>query len=173
MCETQTMIRAAELEPEEIRSRHACVDGARPLSRRQFSGYLTRAGMSACATAVAFWLSSCFGKKYRPEVIAKAGEIPIGGSKIFQYPTESNPCILVRRGADSYVAYSRICTHLSCAIFYNQEQQEFICPCHQGIYAVADGTVLAGPPPRPLPRIVIEQRGQDLVAVGVETRQAS
>jgi arsenite oxidase small subunit len=168
------MIHAAKTEPEEDRWQHPCMDAAaKPLSRRQFGGSLTRAGISAWATAVAFWLTGCFSKKYRPEVIAKADEIPIGGSKIFQYPTENNPCILVRTGTDAWVAYSRICTHLSCAIFYNQEQQTFICPCHQGIYAVADGTVLAGPPPRPLPRIVIEQRGQDLVAVGVQTREAA
>jgi Rieske Fe-S protein len=28
--------------------------------------------------------------------------------------------------------------------------------------------VLQGPPPRPLPRILIEERGDDVVAVGVE-----
>jgi Rieske Fe-S protein len=35
------------------------------------------------------------------------------------------------------------------------------------VYSVADGSVIAGPPPRPLPRITLEHRGNDLVAIGV------
>lgn len=100
-------------------------------------------------------------------VIARVGEIPIGGSKIFQYPTDVAPCILVRTGQSTYVAYSRICTHNSCPVFYRPDENAFECRCHGGLFSVADGSVLAGPPPRPLPRIQLQIRGSGILAVGI------
>lgn len=100
-------------------------------------------------------------------VIARAGEIPVGGSKVFQYPTDVAPCILVRTAQASYVAYSRLCTHNSCPVFYHREENAFECPCHHGVFSVADGSVLEGPPPRPLPRILLKVRGNDILAVGI------
>jgi Rieske Fe-S protein len=104
---------------------------------------------------------------FPPRVIAQAGEIPVGGSKIFTYPTDVEPCILLRPAAEDYVAYSRLCTHASCPVFYQAEENRLNCPCHGGAFSVADGSVLAGPPPHPLPKIVIERRGSDLVATGI------
>jgi nitrite reductase/ring-hydroxylating ferredoxin subunit len=101
------------------------------------------------------------------QVIAQAGEIPVGGTKIFQYPTDVAPCILVRTGDASYVAYSRICTHNSCPVFYRPDENGLECRCHGGLFSIVDGAVLAGPPPRPLPRILLEVRGNDILAVGV------
>jgi Rieske Fe-S protein len=104
---------------------------------------------------------------FPPRVIAQVGEIPMGGSKIFTYPTDVEPCILLRPAQDSYVAYSRLCTHASCPVFYSPVENRLDCPCHGGAFSAADGSVLQGPPPRPLPRILIEQRGSDLVATGI------
>jgi Rieske Fe-S protein len=44
------------------------------------------------------------------------------------------------------------------------------CPCHEGIFDLATGRNIAGPPPRPLPRVAIEVDGDDVYAVGVEAR---
>jgi Rieske Fe-S protein len=102
------------------------------------------------------------------------GEIPIGGSKIFTYPTEVEPCILLRPSSAGYVAYSRLCTHQKCPIFYQSGEDRLNCPCHRGSFSIVDGSVLDGPPPRPLPRVVLEQRGQNLVATAViETKPAA
>jgi nitrite reductase/ring-hydroxylating ferredoxin subunit len=100
-------------------------------------------------------------------VIARVDEIPIGGVKIFQYPTDVAPCILVRTGERTYVAYSRICTHNSCPVFYRPDENAFECRCHNGLFSIADGSVLQGPPPRPLPRILLEIRDNDILATGV------
>jgi len=45
--------------------------------------------------------------------------------------------------------------------------QNIECPCHKGVFAADTGAVIAGPPPRPLPRVVLERRGADLVATGM------
>jgi Rieske Fe-S protein len=44
------------------------------------------------------------------------------------------------------------------------------CPCHEGYFDLESGRPLAGPPRRPLPRVLVEVRGQDIYATGVEIR---
>jgi Rieske Fe-S protein len=102
-----------------------------------------------------------------PLKIAEVSELPVGGSKVFGYPESDEPCLLVRSDADTFVAYSQKCTHLGCPVVYEAEERRLHCPCHEGFFDVADGRVLAGPPPRPLPRIELERRGHELWAVGV------
>lgn len=67
------------------------------------------------------------------------------------------------------VAYSRVCTHLSCAVFWDAGAARLECPCHEGFFDPQTGMVTAGPPPRPLPRIALELSGRDIYAVGIET----
>jgi len=99
--------------------------------------------------------------------VAGLEEIPVGGVKLFQYPGQGEQCILVRFGADDYAAYSQTCTHLSCAVYYARERNRLECPCHEGYFSVRDGSVLQGPPQRPLPRVVLERRDGRLVAVAM------
>ena len=136
------------------------------VSRREFHK-LVALGSLASSAGAAWLLASGCSKTYPAKVVAQAGEIPVGGVKIFTYPTDIEPCLLLRPSEAQYVAYSRICTHTSCPVFYRPEENRIVCPCHGGVYSVADGSVLAGPPPRPLPRITLEQRGNDLVAIAV------
>ena len=42
---------------------------------------------------------------------------------------------------------SPICPHLGCSIPWNEEKQEFICPCHGAVFA-KDGARISGPSPR-------------------------
>jgi len=106
-------------------------------------------------------------KSYPVQVVARAGEIPVGGFKIFSYPTDVAPCILLRPAEDTYIAFSRTCTHAACPVHYRPAENRLDCPCHQGAFSAADGSVLFGPPPRPLPRVTLERRGLDLVASGM------
>jgi Rieske Fe-S protein len=45
--------------------------------------------------------------------------------------------------------FSNMCTHLSCRVTWKDENQEYICPCHDGIFNI-EGQVTGGPPPAPL-----------------------
>jgi menaquinol-cytochrome c reductase iron-sulfur subunit len=56
--------------------------------------------------------------------------------------------VLTENGRD-FVAFSNICSHLGCRVRWIDDRGEFFCPCHNGVFA-KDGTVLEGPPPRPL-----------------------
>jgi Rieske Fe-S protein len=100
--------------------------------------------------------------------IGLASSIQVGGSKLFWYPTEEDPCILVRLRDGVLVAYSQVCTHLSCAVVHNEKENALFCPCHHGYFSVEEGRPYAGPPTRPLPRIKLEQLGNEVFATGVE-----
>jgi Rieske Fe-S protein len=63
------------------------------------------------------------------------------------------------------VAYSDVCTHLSCAVLYQPAERQFHCPCHEGRFDARTGDVLAGPPTRPLPLIQLEISGGYVYAV--------
>lgn len=97
--------------------------------------------------------------------IVRAGDIPIGGVHYFNYPGKDDHAILLRLTDERFVAYSGTCTHLSCAVYWDDQREELICPCHEGVFAPETGDVIAGPPPRPLPRIVIEERDGTLFAI--------
>jgi menaquinol-cytochrome c reductase iron-sulfur subunit len=47
---------------------------------------------------------------------------------------------------------SCICPHLGCSVAWHSEGKQFVCPCHNGVFA-ADGKLLEGPPPRDMDRL--------------------
>ncbi|MBN1148128.1 MAG: Rieske (2Fe-2S) protein [Anaerolineales bacterium] len=53
------------------------------------------------------------------------------------------------------LALSNVCTHLSCRVSWNEQRQEYVCPCHDAQFSI-DGEVTGGPPPRPLDRYEIK-----------------
>lgn len=60
----------------------------------------------------------------------------------------------------SFLALSSYCTHTGCPVRWERGAELFLCPCHGGVFR-RDGTVAAGPPPRPLPLHQIRvRRGQ-------------
>ncbi len=142
----------------------------RYVTRRQFAKFLTLSSFGMFAGNLWILLRSWFLKepRYPALRVASLNEIPVGGVKLFPYPTPQEQCILVRLGPDDFVAYSQKCTHLSCAVYYAAEHRRLECPCHEGYFSVLDGSVLQGPPPRPLPRVVLERRGEDLFATRIE-----
>lgn len=59
--------------------------------------------------------------------------------------------IIVCNSPEGFKAYSAVCTHLGCIVGYDSSQSpDIVSPCHGGHFSVANGSVLAGPPPAPL-----------------------
>jgi Rieske Fe-S protein len=108
----------------------------------------------------------------RPPIlrIAAVDEVGVGGAIGFTYPHEHEPCLLVRLTTSEFVAFGQQCTHLSCAVIPRPEEGIFYCPCHEGRFDLRTGVPTGGPPQRPLTRIVLEMRGRDIYAVGLEER---
>ena len=103
-----------------------------------------------------------------PVKIGGVHDLKVGASRIFDYPFAGEPCLLVRLDEDRFAAYSQKCTHLGCPVLYRQESRKLVCPCHEGYFSAEDGKVLAGPPPRPLPRIEVRRQGDELWAMGYQ-----
>ncbi|HZK52012.1 MAG TPA: Rieske 2Fe-2S domain-containing protein [Actinomycetota bacterium] len=102
----------------------------------------------------------------RPKRIASS--IAPGEAVTFDYPGDDDPAIAVRLEDGALVGYSSICTHLACAVLWIKESGRLECPCHDGVFNVRTGGVVAGPPPRPLPAIRLEEREDGIYAVRTE-----
>jgi Rieske Fe-S protein len=48
--------------------------------------------------------------------------------------------------------FSSTCTHLACNVIWQEETNQFICPCHSGRFD-SNGKPVAGPPTKPLPML--------------------
>jgi len=111
-------------------------------------------GLAALWTMATAWLFATFGmlrlpkaavlaspsKKFRvllPETLAAgAAFVPPGRT------------VAVYRTPEGVHAVSLVCTHLGCIV--KPTAEGFECPCHGSRYS-ADGSVVKGPAPRPLP----------------------
>jgi nitrite reductase/ring-hydroxylating ferredoxin subunit len=100
-----------------------------------------------------------------PRPVAQASEIGEGAAHYFEYPDEGDQAVLLHLPGGRFVAYSQVCTHLSCAVFFQQDRGRLFCPCHHGVFDPETGEPTAGPPVRRLPRIILRRDGDTLVAV--------
>lgn len=141
------------------------------VSRREFFKFLTVAsgGLAVASIGLAAWSKLNRNQRtFDPKRIASLDGIAPGTSIQFDYPRKEDLCILIKRKDSSLIAFSQRCTHLSCPVHYQQESEALYCPCHNGAFSAVDGTVLQGPPPRPLPQITLEIRNNEVWAVGVQ-----
>jgi nitrite reductase/ring-hydroxylating ferredoxin subunit len=143
------------------------------VARRDFAKFMVLTSAAFAVGQLWIALQNVWRKRRgQPPItrIASLSSLPIGGSVVFQYPEAHDDCILVRAAPNELVAYSQKCTHLSCAVVPDAEKGILRCPCHEGFFDLATGRKIAGPPPRPLPRITLNVRGDDVYATGVERR---
>jgi Rieske Fe-S protein len=103
-----------------------------------------------------------------PQPVANVNDVPEGEAVYFNYPDPDDQAMLLHLPGGEFVAYRQKCTHLSCAVYHQPEQDRLYCPCHEGVFDVQTGEPTAGPPQRALPRIVLERQGDMLMAVGVD-----
>ena len=85
--------------------------------------------------------------------IVAAADLPPGRALRF---TDGNgdPAWLLHEPNGAFRAFSAVCTHAGCSV--DLSGGEFVCPCHGGQYSASDGSVLAGPPPSPLPSLNVK-----------------
>ncbi len=69
-------------------------------------------------------------------------------------PFNSGRFYLVRLQDGGLLALYRKCTHLGCAVPWDQAEGKFICPCHASAFE-SDGQVINPPAPRPMDRFPV------------------
>ena len=90
-------------------------------------------------------------------------ELPLNATKRFK-DLQGRDLMIVRTGAREVKAISTVCTHLGCTVFWQKDQQEFFCPCHNGSFD-KNGLVIAGPPPAPLDLYPVEIEGDNVFVI--------
>lgn len=83
-------------------------------------------------------------------------------SAYFNHPTGGLSMLISLNG--EWKAFGATCTHAPCTVNYNGSQIN--CPCHGGAYDPTNGSVIAGPPPSPLPEYGVFIQGGNLYVSG-------
>ena len=91
--------------------------------------------------------------------LAATADVPVGGGVIL---TDSQ-LVITQPKAGTFKAFSAICTHQGCAVS-TVENGTINCPCHGSEFAITDGSVVAGPAPKPLPARSIKVSGGSITA---------
>jgi Rieske Fe-S protein len=89
--------------------------------------------------------------------LATTSEIPVGGGMIFT----SEKVVVTQPTAGDYKAFSAVCTHMGC-IVSTISNGTIDCPCHGSQYSITNGSVVAGPAPKPLPTETIKVSGTSI-----------
>jgi nitrite reductase/ring-hydroxylating ferredoxin subunit len=140
------------------------------VARRDFTKFLV---LTSLAMVVGqFWIvvQNIFRRtRGAPPVykIANLADVPIGGALPFTYPGPHDPCLLLRPNPDTLIAFDQKCTHLSCAVVPDLAHGRLRCPCHHGYFDATTGRPLAGPPRRPLPRVLLTVQDGVVYATGI------
>jgi len=140
------------------------------ITRRDFLKLLQGAGaligVSAVATPVVayFYPPKLIEMPTEPVLVCPESELPVGEAKTVEFGRY--PAIVIHT-EDGLKAYSAVCTHFACLVKWNPETKRLECPCHDGYFNAADGSVISGPPPKPLLTLAAEVvDGQIYVKVG-------
>ena len=62
------------------------------------------------------------------------------------------PLYVIKQADGKLVVLSSVCTHLGCAVKWNDTGHQFKCPCHNGIFT-PEGKLVSGPPPREMDQL--------------------
>ena len=90
----------------------------------------------------------------------KPEDVKPNSGQIFRFGSE--PGILIRTPGGDLRAFTAVCTHLACIVQYRPDLSHIWCACHNGHYDL-NGINIAGPPPKPLERYVVNVRGDQII----------
>jgi cytochrome b6-f complex iron-sulfur subunit len=133
---------------EETQGKQSCE--SLMLSRRQFfvkfgATSMAVVGAGACIFGLQYLSPSVL---YEPSPTVNVGRpehYTVGSVTL-----DLRHSIFVVRGQEGFYALSAVCTHLGCLSVFKPEDGVIACPCHGSSFQ-KDGSVIAGPAPRPLP----------------------
>lgn len=123
------------------------------VSRRRFLNYLLGFTGIGLVSSVFYPISKYLLPPENVEASVnslKAGmvdDFKPNSSKIIKFGRK--PVLLIRTASGSFLAFSAICTHLDCIIQFDNEKNQIVCACHNGLYDLK-GRNISGPPPKPL-----------------------
>jgi Rieske Fe-S protein len=146
--------------------------GAREITRRKFITGLAALTAVAAATATGLIgtpaLAAPLSEGTRvgtPDgwvTLGPAARLVAGKPKGFPYvrrlrdgwieSRQTGIAYAVKQNGEDVRVFANVCTHGGCRVTWDAAHGVFLCPCHSGQFG-PDGSVLAGPPSRPLEQL--------------------
>jgi len=135
------------------------------------AGVSRRTLVEACLVAGAVTLSGC--TTYDTSVEPPAPEeptqstvphtvpitaIPVGGGVVLK----ADKIVVTQPTKGEFKAFSAVCTHAGCVVS-KVADGTINWPCHGSKYSITDGSVVAGPAPKPLPAKAVNVDGTQIV----------
>lgn len=120
------------------------------LNRRQFfvkfgATSLAVAGAGACGFGLQYLSPSVLYEPAPTVNVGRPEHYAVGSVTL-----DLRNSIFVVHDQGGFYALSAVCTHLGCLSVWKPEEGVIACPCHGSSFQ-KDGSVIAGPAPRPLP----------------------
>ncbi len=149
----------------EVATENKKQETEKEISRRKFMMKLSLGFAALSAAVVAIPVVSALlaplleqpPEKWRK--VGMVGDFPAGTTKLVTFinadpkayagVTAKSSAWLRHDDENNFIAFAANCTHLGCPVRWEAKAELFMCPCHGGVY-YKDGTVAAGPPPKPL-----------------------
>jgi len=104
----------------------------------------------AAGGAAAGGSSAAGGAAAGGAALAALADVPVGGGTVLK----AAKLVLTQPTAGTVKAFSAVCTHAGCLVS-EVTGGTINCPCHGSRFAVADGSVTAGPAPSPLAAVAV------------------
>jgi Rieske Fe-S protein len=123
------------------------------LTRQDFLRFANRVLVATGLTAILgpvvayFYPKELVDESPVPVRVAPINEFPIGES--YTVPFGRYPALAINT-SEGLRAYSAVCTHFACIVYWKPSSGMIECPCHAGFFDPLDGSVISGPPPAPL-----------------------
>jgi len=132
----------------------ACSSGGSSSSSSSAAGATTG---GAAPSAPSSAPSAASGGNTASGALATTSEIPVGSGKIFT----SEKVVVTQPEAGEFKCFSAICTHMGCLVS-TISNGTIDCPCHGSQYSITNGSVVAGPAPKPLPAEAFKVSGTSI-----------
>ena len=140
------------------------------ITRRDFlklikgTGALIGVGVVVAPVAAYFYPPRLVEMPTEPVLVCPEAELAVGQAKTVEFGRY--PAIIINT-PEGLKAYSSVCTHFACLVKWNPDTARLECPCHEGYFSPSDGSVISGPPPKPLMVLATEvMDGQIYVKAG-------
>lgn len=86
-------------------------------------------------------------------------------------PVSGKRVLVLQNAAQQLLAVDAKCTHEGCTVQYLSAESAIWCACHNARFDL-DGRVVSGPPPRPLPKYVVERQEDGGIVILAEGRES-